>query len=77
MEKNQKVFRYLGECAEIAEKLEKENLFTNTTVTLNTNPKNYLEIIQEIEEFVKSPVNRNQSTISLTIGKTEFIFNRD
>jgi len=40
MEENQKVFRYLGECAEIAEKLEKENLFTNTKVILNTNPKN-------------------------------------
>ena len=77
MEENQKVFRYLGECAIIAEKLEKENLFTSSKVTLSTNSKNYLEIIKEIEDFVKMRINREQPTISLTIGRTEFIFNKD
>tara|TARA_R100000900_G_scaffold145734_1_gene132495 strand:+ start:760 stop:993 length:234 start_codon:yes stop_codon:yes gene_type:complete len=77
MEENQKVFRYLGECATIAEKLEKENLFTSSKVTLSTNSKNYLEIIKEIEDFVKMRINREQPTISLTIGRTEFIFNKD
>ena len=77
MEENEKVFRYLDECAIIAENLEARNLFKTSQVNLSTTPEKYIEILREIEDFVKMRIDRNQPTISLTIGKTEFIFTKD
>jgi len=77
MEENEKVFRYLDQCAIIAENLETHNLFNTSQVNLSTTPEKYIEILREIEDFVKMRIDRNQPTISLTIGKTEFIFTKD
>tara|TARA_R110000824_G_scaffold52896_1_gene146771 strand:- start:2224 stop:2457 length:234 start_codon:yes stop_codon:yes gene_type:complete len=77
MEENEKVFRYLDKCAIIAENLETHNLFKTSQVNLSAEPEKYIEILREIEEFVKMRIDRTQPTISLTIGKTEFIFTQD
>jgi len=77
MEENEKVFRYLDECATIAENLETRNLFKTSQVNLSLTSEKYIEILKEIEDFVKMRIDRNQPTISLTIGKTEFIFTKD
>jgi len=76
MEENEEVFRYLDGCALISENLEKYNLSTESKVHLSATPEKYIEILKEIENFVKMRVDRNQPTISLTISKTEFIFTR-
>tara|TARA_R110001583_G_scaffold132598_2_gene284583 strand:- start:199 stop:432 length:234 start_codon:yes stop_codon:yes gene_type:complete len=77
MEENEKVFRYLDECAVIAENLETRNQFKTSQVNLSLTPEKYIEILREIEDFVKMRIDRTQPTISLTISKTEFIFTKD
>ena len=76
MEENEEVFRYLDGCALISENLEKHNLSKQSKVHLSATPEKYLQILREIEDYVKMRVDRNQTTISLTIGSTEFIFSR-
>jgi len=77
MEKTEKNIVYLKDCAKIAEIIENNSNIKKTVVTMDIEKEKFVELLKEIEEFVKTRVNRNQSTISLTIGKTEFIFNRD
>ena len=74
MEENEEVFRYLDGCALISENLDKCKLSAKSRVNLSATPEKYIEILREIEDFVKMRVDRTQPTISLTIGRTEFIF---
>jgi|TARA_R110000803_G_scaffold94178_1_gene161739 hypothetical protein len=76
MEENEEVFRYLDGCALISENLDKCKLSTKSKVNLSATPEKYIEILREIEDYVKMRVDRTQPTISLTIGRTEFIFTK-
>lgn len=76
MEENHKVFKFLGSCAEIATKLKEDNLFKNPNITLHVSPPEYLEVLHEIENFVKVPINKSESTIFLDISNTQFVFKK-
>ena len=76
MEENPQVFKFLGHCARIAEKLKEDNLFQNPQITLHVSPKAYLHLLGEIENFVKVQVNKSDTTIFLDISGTQFIFKK-
>tara|TARA_R110000824_G_scaffold18850_2_gene73936 strand:- start:1881 stop:2114 length:234 start_codon:yes stop_codon:yes gene_type:complete len=76
MEENPQVFKFLGNCAKIAEKLQEEKLFQNPQITLHVQPKEYLHLLSEIENFVRVQVNKSESTIFLDISGTQFIFKK-
>ena len=76
MEENHKVFKFLGSCAEIANNLKEDNLFHNPTITLHVPSQEYLQLLNEIENFVTIPVNKSESTIFLDISNTQFVFKK-
>ena len=76
MEENQKVFKFLNDCAHISETLTYHSLFKNPKITLNVDSKDYSELLKEIEEFVKIKINKNESQVILDISGTEFTFKK-
>ena len=76
MEENQKVPKFLNDCATIAETLHSHLLLKNPKITLNVMSRDYTGLILEIEEFVKIKINKNESSVVLEISGTEFTFNR-
>ena len=67
-------FKFLGDCAEIAEQLKQNKIFITPIIKIAINQKDYPSILKEIEAFVRVRVDRTQDTISITISDTEFIF---
>tara|TARA_B100000902_G_scaffold398829_2_gene467085 strand:- start:692 stop:925 length:234 start_codon:yes stop_codon:yes gene_type:complete len=76
MEENQKNFKILSKCAEIAEIINQENALKNTSVNFKLNQKDFMTTLNEVEEFVRVGVDRNQNQVSINISGTEFIFQR-
>jgi hypothetical protein len=76
MEEIKESFKFLGDCAEIAEQLEKNKIFLTSTINININARDYPILLKEIEEFVRVRVDKTQDTISITISDTEFIFSK-
>ena len=74
MEKNEKPSLQLEQFAEIAETLNANKNILTTTITVNLNSINFLKIVDEVEQFVKIRIDKNQPKISLDINNVEFIF---
>eukprot|EP01050_Picozoa_sp_SAG11_P001459 SAG11_NODE_62_length_19006_cov_6.513143_30_plen_78_part_00 len=74
MEEIKESFKFLGDCAEIAEKLKENKIFITPIIKININSRDYPTLLKEIEEFVRVRVDKTQDTISITISDTEFIF---
>lgn len=74
MEKNEKPSLQLEQFAEIAETLNTNKNILSTTITVNLNSINFLKIVDEVEQFVKIRIDKNQPKISLDINNVEFIF---
>ena len=77
MEEIEKSFKFLSDCAEIAEKLKENETFNTTIITITVPLREYQQLLIEIEEFVKVKVDKSKPTVSLTISGTQFIFNRE
>ena len=76
MEKNQKDFKILSKCAEIAEIIHEENVLKNTSVTFKLNNQQFLTTLKEVEEFVRVSVDRAQDQVSINISGVEFVFHK-
>ena len=76
MEENQKEFKILSKCAEIAEIINTQNKLKNHSVNFKLNNQDFLTALQEVEEFVRVRVDRNQNQVSINISGTEFIFQK-
>lgn len=74
MEEVEKSFKFLGDCAEVAEKIQQNKMFLTTAIKINVDKSQYPALLKEIEEFVRVRVDRAQETISLSINDVEFIF---
>ena len=74
MEKNEKPSLQLEQFAEIAETLNANKNILTTNITVNLNSINFLRIVDEVEQFVKIRIDKNQPKISLDINNVEFIF---
>ena len=74
MEKNEKPSLQLEQFAEIAETLNANKNILTTNITVNLNSINFLKIVDEVEQFVKIRIDKNQHKISLDINNVEFIF---
>ena len=77
MEEIEKSFKFLSDCAEIAEKLKENETFNTPIITITVPLREYQQLLIEIEEFVKVKVDKSKPTVSLTISGTQFIFNRE
>ncbi len=77
MEETEKSFKFLSDCAEVAEKLQANQLFKTSKIKIIVPSNSYLSLLREIEEFVRVKVDRNQETISITISSVEFIFEKE
>lgn len=77
MEETEKSFKFLSDCAEVAEKLKTNTLFNEVKIKINVPSKNYLLLLKEIEEFVRVKVDKSQKTIAITISDVEFIFEKE
>jgi hypothetical protein len=77
MEETEKSFKFLSDCAEVAEKLKTNTLFNEVKIKINVPSKNYLSLLKEIEEFVRVKVDKSQKTIAITISDVEFIFEKE
>ena len=76
VEQPKETYRFLNDCAEIAEKIKNNSLFSTSQVTINILSKDYQELLKEIEQFVRIKVDRNQNQISITVSDIEFLFVR-
>jgi|TARA_R110001592_G_scaffold41594_5_gene135754 hypothetical protein len=74
MEEVEKSFKFLSDCAEVAEKIKQNKNFLTTTIKINVAKSQYPHLLKEIEEFVRVRVDRTQETISISINDVEFIF---
>lgn len=74
MEEVEKSFKFLSDCAEVAEKIKQNKKFLTTTIKINVDKNQYPYLLKEIEEFVRVRVDRTQETISISINDVEFIF---
>jgi len=70
----EKSFKFLGDCAEIAEKLQQNKTFIRPTINIEVSRKDYPILLKEIENFVRVRVDKTQETISISISDVEFIF---
>lgn len=76
MEEVEKSYKFLGDCAEIAEKLKQNQIFLTSKININVTRNEYPALLKEIEEFVRVRVDKTQETISITINDVEFIFHK-
>ena len=77
MEQNQKQSKILEDCATIAENLKLNPYVSTTQIKLHIKGNQFLEIISEIEEYVRIKVDRKQNKLSIDINDVEFIFIKD
>ena len=76
MEENQKQFKILSDCAEIAELLKNNPNINSSQIHLNIPNHKFLEVLHEIEEFVKVKVDLSQTIVSIYMNEIEFIFQK-
>ena len=76
MEQPKETYRFLNDCAEIAEKIKNNSLFSTSQVTVNILTKDYQDLLKEIEKVVRIRVDRKQDQISITVSDVEFLFIR-
>jgi SUMO ligase MMS21 Smc5/6 complex component len=76
VEQPKKTYKFLNDCAEIAEKIKNNSLLDNSQVRINIQSRNYQELLREIEHFVRIKVDRAQNQVSITISDVEFLFVR-
>ena len=57
MEQPKETYRFLNDCAEIAEKIKNNSLFSTSQVTVNILTKDYQDLLKEIEKFVRIRVS--------------------
>ena len=51
MEETEKSFKFLSDCAEVAEKLKTNTLFNEVKIKINVPSKNYLLLLKESERI--------------------------
>jgi len=71
MEENQKNFKILSRCAEIAEIINTQETLQSPSVNFKLN-----NTLKEVEEFVRVRVDRTQNQVSINISGIEFIFQK-
>jgi|TARA_B100001758_G_C18360774_1_gene585588 hypothetical protein len=76
MEENQKNFKILSKCAEIAEIINTQKTLQNPSVNFKLNNQDFLTTLKEVEEFVRVRVDRTQNQVSINISGIEFIFQK-
>jgi|ETNvirenome_6_85_1030632.scaffolds.fasta_scaffold11592_5 hypothetical protein len=76
MEENQKQFKILSDCAQIAELLKNNPNISSSQINLHIPHNTFIEVLHEIEEFVKVRVDLSQPTVSLKMNEIEFIFHK-
>ena len=76
MEENQKSFKILSDCAEIAELLKNNPIIKSSQIHLNIPHHKFITVLHEIEEFVKVKVDLTQTTVSIHMNDIEFIFEK-
>ena len=64
MEKDEKLPTQLEQLAQIAETLNKNAKIKTSSFTLSFDSQNFLEILTELEQFVKIKIDRKQTKIS-------------
>lgn len=74
MEEVEKSYRYLSDCASIADTLQKNETLSKSSITIEVPERDFLELLSEIESFVRVRVDKSQTQVSLAISGTEFIF---
>ena len=76
MEENQKEFKILSDCAQIAELLKDNPNVHTSQIHLNIPPNKFIKVLREIEEFVKIKVDLSQTIVSIYMNEIEFIFQK-
>ena len=74
MEEIEKSYRFLTDCASIADTLKTNQTLSKSSITINVPTIDFPELLSEIESFVRVKVDKSQSQVSLSISGTEFIF---
>ena len=74
MEEDKKSYRFLGDCANVADILKTNPSLSKSLITINVPPRDFPELLSEIESFVRVRVDKSQTQVSLAISGTEFIF---
>tara|TARA_Y100000034_G_C6880755_1_gene403562 strand:- start:357 stop:590 length:234 start_codon:yes stop_codon:yes gene_type:complete len=74
MEEIKKSYRILTDCASVADILKTNPTLSKSSITINVPSRDFLELLSEIESFVRVKVDKSQTQISLTLSGTEFIF---
>ena len=74
MEEIKKSYRFLSDCASVADTLRTNPTLSKSSITVNVPPRDFPELLSEIESFVRVRVDKSQTQVSLEISGTEFIF---
>ena len=74
MEEIKKSYRFLSDCASVADTLRANPTLSKSSVKINVPAKDFIELLSEIESFVRVRVDKSQTKISLEISDVEFIF---
>tara|TARA_Y100001973_G_C5069380_1_gene266755 strand:+ start:522 stop:755 length:234 start_codon:yes stop_codon:yes gene_type:complete len=74
MEEIKKSYRILTDCASVADILKTNLTLSKSSITVNVPPRDFPELLSEIESFVRVRVDKTKTKISLTLSGTEFIF---
>jgi len=74
MEEIEKSYKFLGDCANVADILKINTSLSKSLITINVPLRDFPELLSEIESFVRVRVDKSQTQVSLAISGTEFIF---
>ena len=74
MEEIKESYRILTDCANVADILKTNKTLSKSSITVNVPPRDFPELLSEIESFVRVAVDKSQTQVSLSISGTEFIF---
>ena len=74
MEEIKKSYKFLSDCASVADILKTNPTLAKSSITIDVPSKDFLELLSEIEYFVRVRVDKSQTQVSLSISGTEFIF---
>jgi len=74
MEEIKESYRILTDCANVADILKTNKTLSKSSITVNVPPRDFPDLLSEIESFVRVAVDKSQTQVSLSISGTEFIF---
>ena len=74
MEEIKKSYRFLSDCATVAKTLRDNPTLSKSSIKINVPSKDFIELLTEIESFVRVIVDKSQTQVSLEISGTQFIF---